>query len=91
MQLHACTGPTRGHARPKGRHARGPAAIDGHKSANGQIWGQQQFGLNRLIWDPEHHGNGNNIISTYNLLLLDVTRQCNGLRNHFSTRIFDGV
>ncbi len=86
-------------------HARGPqGAMHGLKVAmhavqrplmgtrhNGQIWGQQQFGLNRLIWDPEHHGNGNNIISTYNLLLLDVTRQCNGLRNHFSTRIFDGV
>ena len=57
---------------------------------SGQIWGRQQFGLNRLIWDPEHRGNGNNIISTYNLPLLDVTRQCDGLRNHFSTRVFDG-
>ena len=31
-RLHACMGPTRGHARPNGRHARGPAAIDGHKA-----------------------------------------------------------
>ena len=60
----------------------------GTRHSSGQIWGRQQFGLNRrLIWDPEHRGNGNNIISTYNLPLLDVTRQCNGLRNHFSSEL----